>query len=208
MTAAKRWALISIEDYLAGELRSDVRHEYLAGRVYAMAGGRTVHNRVAGAFYGAMYAQLRGKPCEPFNSDMKVRVRIRTRTHFYYPDALVVCEPNPPDSSYQDNPVVIAEVISESTRRIDEEEKLNAYSTIPSLRAYLLIETASPRVIVLRRKEGDAEFVPESYEGLEAVIPLPAIKAELRLADLYARVEFGADKLNPDDAAGEDGPTE
>src|SRR4051812_26863944 len=116
MTAAKRRALISVDEYLAGELVSDVRHEYIAGRVYAMAGGRTVHNRVAIAF-GAMHAQLRGKSCEPFNSDMKVRIRHPTHTSFYYPDGMVVCEPNPPDALFQDKPVVIAEVISESTRR-------------------------------------------------------------------------------------------
>lgn len=195
--------MISVDNYLARELESDVRHEYLAGRVYAMAGGRTVHNRVAGAFFGAMYAQLRGKPCEPFNSDMKVRVRFPTHTRFYYPDAMVVCEPNPPNAPYQDRPAVIAEVISASTRRIDEGEKQEAYLTIPSLTAYLLIETDSPRVVVLRRTEMKAEFVAEAYEGLAAIIPLQEIGAELRLVDLYARVEFGAVEPEPDDAEGE-----
>ena len=199
MTAAKRISLISVEDYLAGELDSEVRHEYLAGRVYAMAGARTVHNRVAAAFLGAVYAQLRGKPCEPFNSDMKVRLRFPTHTRFYYPDGMVVCEPNPPDSTYQDNPVVIAEVVSKATRRIDEGEKLDAYLAIPTLRAYLLIETDRPRVVVHRRPEPRGEFVPEAYEGLDAVIPLPAIDAELPLGDLYARVDFTAEEPEPDD---------
>ena len=191
MTAAKRLALVSVDEYLAGELVSEVRHEYLAGRVYAMAGGRTVHNRVAGAFFGSMYTQLRGKPCEPFNSDMKVRICFPTHTRFYYPDGMVVCEPNLPESPFQDKPVVIAEVISGSTRRIDEGEKQEAYFSIPTLTAYLLVETNRPRVVVHRRSHPQEVFVPEEYEGLDAVIPLPAIGAELRLNDLYARVEFG-----------------
>jgi Uma2 family endonuclease len=157
-----------------------------------MAGARTVHNRVAANWLIAVGSRLRDKPCEPFNSDMKVRVRLRTQTRFYYPDGMIVCDPNPPESSYQDNPVVMAEVVSEATRRIDEGEKLEAYLTIPTLSAYLLIETDQPRVVVHRRT--DSGFAAEVYEGIEAVIPLEAIQAELPLAELYERVEFGAAK--------------
>jgi Uma2 family endonuclease len=188
MTAAKQIELISVEEYLAGELVSKVKHEYSAGRVYAMAGARTAHNRVAGSLYGILYSQLRGQPCEPFNSDMKVRVEFPTHTRFYYPDGMVVCTPNSAESSYQDHPVLIAEVISEATRRIDEEEKREAYLTIPSLAVYLIVETDSPRVVVHRRT--DSGFIAEAYEGLEAVVPLEAIEAELPLAELYERVEF------------------
>ena len=188
MPASKKIELISVADYLAGELVSDVRHEYSGGYVYAMAGARTVHNRVAGAIYGSLYARLRGKPCEPFNSDMKVRVRLPTHTRFYYPDAMVVCEPNAPDETFQDNPVVIAEVVSDATRRIDEGERREAYLTIPTLAAYLVVETDLPRVVVHRRT--DSGFVAEVYEGTPAVIPLEAIGAELPLAELYERVEL------------------
>jgi Uma2 family endonuclease len=188
MTAAKQIELVSVDDYLAGELVSDIKHEYSAGYVYAMAGARTGHNRVAGNFFAAMHSRLRDGPCEPFTSDMKVRVPFPTHTRFYYPDGMVVCEPNPPDSTYQDRPVVIAEVISEATRRIDEGEKREAYLTIPTLMTYLLIETDRARVVVHRRT--DSGFVAEAYEGTEAVIPLPAIDTELPLAELYERVEF------------------
>jgi Uma2 family endonuclease len=191
MTAAQQIELVSIEEYLADELISEIKHEYMGGYVYAMAGARTVHNRVAGAFYASMYARLRGGPCEPFNSDMKVRVPFPTHTRFYYPDGMVVCESNPPESSYQDRPVIIAEVVSEATRRIDEGEKREAYLTIPTLTNYLIIETDRPRVVVHRRIESGA-FVAEAYEGTAAVIPLEAIAAELPLAELYERVEFSS----------------
>jgi Uma2 family endonuclease len=190
MTAAKQIELVSVEDYLAGELLSDVKHEYSDGYMYAMAGAKTVHNRVAGNFFGSLHRQLRGQGCEPFNSDMKVRVPFLTHTRFYYPDGMVVCEPNSSESSYQDRPIIVAEVVSEATRRIDEGEKREAYLTIPTLLAYLIIETQRPRVVVHRRT--DNGFVAEAYEGADAVIPLPAIEAELPLAELYERVEFSS----------------
>ena len=188
MTAAKQIELISVDDYLASELNSDIRHEYLGGFVYAMAGARNVHNRVATNWLLAVGRRLSGKPCEPFNSDTKVRIRFPTHTRFYYPDGMVVCEPNPADDTFQDRPVVIAEVLSDATRRIDEGEKREAYLTIPSLMAYLIIETDFPRVVVHRRTENG--FVAEVYESIEAVIPLDAIEAELPLAELYERVEL------------------
>jgi Uma2 family endonuclease len=188
MTAVKQIELVSVEDYLAGEIVSDVRHEYLGGFVYAMASAKNVHNRIATNWLLAIGRQLSGKPCEPFNSDTKIRIQNPTQTRFYYPDGMVVCKPNPAEETYQDHPVVIAEVVSEATRRVDEGEKREAYLTIPSLTAYLIIETDYSRVVVHRRT--DHGFVAEAYEGLDAVIPLDAIDAELSLAELYERVEL------------------
>src|SRR5690242_2569608 len=87
------------------------------------------------------------------NSDTKIRVRLPTHLRFYYPDASVVCRPNPPDDSFQDEPAVIIEVLSETTRRIDEGEKKDAYLTIPSLCAYMLLEQDRPAAVVYRRSE-------------------------------------------------------
>lgn len=188
MTAATQIELVSIDDYLAGELVSEVRHEYSGGYVYAMAGARNVHNRVATNWLLAVGRRLDGKPCEAFNSDTKVRIQLPTHTRFYYPDGMVVCEPNDGNDTFQDKPVVIAEVVSEATRRLDEGEKRDAYLTIPTLMAYLVIETDRPRVVVHRRTEQG--FVAEAYEGTAAVVPLDAIDAELPLKDLYERVEL------------------
>jgi Uma2 family endonuclease len=103
---------------------------------------------------------------------------------------MVVCEPNPANDEFQDRPVVIAEVASVSTRRTDEGEKREAYLTIPTLSAYLLIQTERPRVVVHHRMpEG---FVARAYEGLDARIPLETIGTELHLAELYERVDFAA----------------
>jgi Uma2 family endonuclease len=188
MTAAKQIQLIGVEEYLAGELRSTVKHEYTGGYVYAMAGASNAHNAIAVAFVSLMYNALRGRRCQPFNSDTKVRVRLASHTRFYYPDGMVVCEGNPAQSSYQDRPVVLAEVISEATRRVDEGEKRDAYLTIPELSAYLLIESSAPRIVMYHRT--DSGFVPRQYEGPEAMVPLEAIGSQLPLADLYERVDF------------------
>jgi Uma2 family endonuclease len=190
MTAAQQIRLVTVEEYLAGELRSKVKHEYAGGYVYAMAGAANVHNTIAGAFFGILFNGLRGQACQPFNSDTKVRVRMATHNRFYYPDGMVVCDPNPPRDSFQDRPVILAEVVSKATRRIDEGEKREAYLTIPELSAYLLIETSSPRIIVHHRS--DSGFASRLYEGLDAIVPLDAVMLQLPLAELYERVDFAA----------------
>lgn len=188
MSAIKQLDLISVDEYLAGELVSPVRHEYLAGVVYAMAGAKITHNRISGNIHGRLHAILRKKPCESFTSDMKIRVRYPTHVRFYYPDASVVCQSNPADELFQDQPLMLFEVVSPSTRRTDEGEKKDAYLTIPSLNVYMLVQQNTAAVVVHRRTEQG--FVREVYAGLDAIIPLPEIAAELPLAEIYEGVEF------------------
>lgn len=191
MTAAERMRYISVEEYLAGELTSNVKHEYVAGFVYAMAGARNEHNVIAGNFFASMHAQLEGNECLPFNSDTKVRILQATHSRFYYPDGMVVCSENPRDDSFQDNPVVVAEVLSKSTFRTDEGEKREGYMTISSLKVLLLIESEEPVVVAYRR--GDNGFSRELFSGLDTTIPLPEIDCELSLDKLYERIEFSVD---------------
>jgi Uma2 family endonuclease len=188
MSTANKLQLVSVEDYLAGELISPIKHEYLGGVIYAMAGARNAHNLIATNTIGALHARLRGTPCRPFNSDTKIRIRLLTHVRFYYPDASVVCRPNPQTDSFQDAPAVLFEVFSRRTRRIDEGEKKDAYLTIPTLSVYVMIEPETAAVVAFRRTEGG--FVREVYQGLDAVIPLGEIGIELPLAEIYEDVEF------------------
>jgi len=188
MSTAEKLHLVSVEDYLAGELVSPIKHEYLGGIVYAMAGARNAHNLIAGNALGRLWSRLRGKPCQPFNSDTKVRIRLPAHIRFYYPDLSVVCRPNPQSDSFQDDPIAVFEVLSRSTRRIDGGEKKDAYLTIPSLGIYGLVEQEMAVVVAFRRTERG--FVREVYEGLEAVLPLPELGTNLPLAELYEGVEF------------------
>ncbi len=189
MSAAEKYNIVSIQDYLEGEELSPVKHEYLGGVVYAMAGGKVNHNTAAGNVLISLGNQLKGRSCRPFNSDMKVRIQTPSSTRFYYPDVSVLCQSNPPESPFQDHPVVIVEVASASTRRLDEGEKKDAYLQIPSLRAYLLIDTDRHRVRVFRRL--DNGFAPELYDTLAQSIPLPEIGCALPLADIYDNVTIG-----------------
>ena len=188
MTAAKKMTLLSVDDYLAGELVSPIKHEYLGGAVYAMAGAGFPHNTIATNALVALGVRLRGKRCQALNSDTKVRVQLAHQTRFYYPDAQVVCPPNVRRDSFQDAPRVIVEVLSRGTRRIDEGEKKDAYLTIPTLSVYLLVEQESPTVVAYRRTATGMER--EVYQGLDGLIPLPEIEAELPLAELYDRIDF------------------
>lgn len=180
---------VRIADYLAGEETAAVKHEYIGGTVHAMAGASNRHNAIAIDLIVALGSQLRGKPCQPFNSDTKVRIELPDHTRFYYPDAMVVCASNPATDHFQDRPVVVVEVMSESTRRTDLGEKRDAYLTIPSLKVLLLVEADRPFVRVHRRRP-EGGFAIECHDGLEAVIPLPEIEAALPLGEIYARAEF------------------
>ncbi len=196
MSTVRQLQLISVADYLSGEQHALHKHEYVEGNVYAMVGSTNAHNRIATNGTGLLGQQLRGKRCQVFNSDTKIRVRQTRGTRFYYPDLSVVCRVNPASDTFQDEPVVIVEVISESTRRTDEYEKGESYLSINSLRVYVRVEQSSATAIVDRRV--DSGFVREVYVGQDAVIPLPEIECELLMADLYENVEFprlGADDL-------------
>ncbi len=173
---------ISVEDYLAGEELEEQKHEYLAGVVYAMAGAKNAHNVIATNLLGLLHGLLRGHACRPFNSDTKVRIRLADQTRFYYPDVQVICRPNPLSDHFQDYPVLIFEVVSESTRRIDEQEKRAAYLAIPTLNAYVLIEQDRPAATVWRRT--GQGFVREDYAGAEAVLAFDEIAARLTLGEL------------------------
>jgi len=143
-----------------------VKHEYLGGAIHAMAGATNGHNEIAMNALGVLYGSLRGKPCRPYNSDTKIRLELSGHTRFYYPDAMVVCHPNPRSDSFQDHPVVVIEVLSESTRRIDLGEKCDAYLKIPSIYVSLLRGLGPDQN--LRRKSSDHDFDPSPRNDLPA----------------------------------------
>ena len=185
-TSTGTHGLVSVADYLAAEADATTKHEYLGGVVYAMAGASNRHNIVATNLIVALGSRLRGKPCRVYNSDTKVRIQTSTSTRFYYPDGMVVCKPNPPEDSFQDQPAVIAEVLSDATRRTDEGEKRDAYLTLPTLKVLLLIDPATPDVQIYRRT--DHGFITQRTADAKGVLPLPDIDIELPLDELYEGV--------------------
>ncbi len=183
MSTAKKLNLVTVEDYLAGELISPIKHEYLGGLVYAMHDTRNIHHAIAVNTIIGLQTRLRGQKCRIFNSDTKIRIHLSKHLRFYYPDLSVICRPNPPTDSYQDEPVVTCEVLSRRTRRVDEVEKKDAYLTIPSLKVYVLIEQDTAAVMAFRRNEKG--FEREVYLGMDAVLPLAEIGIDLPLAEIY-----------------------
>lgn len=172
---------ISVEEYLANELLSEIKHEYIDGQVYAMSGASRNHDRIAGNVFGELRSHLRGKPCEPFTSDVKVKVG----NHFFYPDSMVVCDEIEPHQYYSETPVLIVEVLSKSTRRIDETVKRRVYQSIPTLQEYVLIEQDIVDVEVCRRSEG---WVSNHY-FLGDQAWFESVDLTLDVAEIYARVD-------------------
>ncbi|QFY88712.1 Uma2 family endonuclease [Magnetovirga frankeli] len=144
--------IISEQDYLDGERLSEIKHEYLDGDVYAMAGASKTHGTLALNAAIAIRQHLRGKPCGVWMADMKVRVAADNA--YYYPDLVATCDaddlkPSAPQD-YLQAPCLIIEVLSESTETIDRKEKLRSYRQLASLQEYVLIDQTRPWVELYR----------------------------------------------------------
>jgi Uma2 family endonuclease len=181
-----RW--ISPEEYLEAERKAEYKSEYLDGQVFAMSGASRRHNLIVGKIIGGLFGQLRGRPCEVYPSDMRLRV---PETGLYtYPDVTVVCGTPQLQDGYFDvllNPTVLFEVLSESTERTDRHRKALHYRRIRSLEHYLLMSQEEPLVESYRRV-GDAEWRLTEASGIDASIALDAIACELALRELYEGV--------------------
>jgi Uma2 family endonuclease len=184
---------MSVQEYLTTEEQSEVKREYLAGCVYAMAGAGELHNRIAVNLYAMLHGRLRGKQCEPFSSDMKLRLQQPGGTYFYYPDAMIACDPTDVGNGWRERPEVLFEILSPATRRTDEREKRLAYLGLGSLLAYVRIEQDRPVVFVERRTDNGGWEIVE-FHGLDSVARLPGSLGmiALPLAELYERVNFPA----------------
>ena len=179
-----REVLISPEEYIAGELLSDVRHEYYAGRVEAMAGASDPHGTIVSNFNIELGGHLRGKPCKTYVADMKVHIRSANEDWFYYPDVIVSCDPAGQHQYYCDTPSVIVEVLSESTESKDRTEKFFAFSTIVSLHTYILAAQDKREVTVFRRITGDWSRMVLTGD---AALAIPELDFEVSLDALYAK---------------------
>ena len=172
---------LTVEDYLAGEPDSAWRNEYLGGAVYAMAGASEDHNVISLNLASALRAHLRGKPCRVFIADVKVRLHIATADIFYYPDVMVVCDPQDTDRLFKRRPRVLVEVFSPETERTDRREKFLNYTQIESLEEYVLVAQDRMEVTLFcRANQWRSEVLRQESQSLrlaslEFALPLSAV---------------------------------
>lgn len=175
---------LSVENYLEGETKSEIRHEYIAGEVYAMSGESAAHNLIAGNLYAALRGHLRGGPCQVFTAGVKVRLRVAEEDIFYYPDVFVACRSDDRETYYRRYPSTIIEVLSESSERIDRREKFLAYKTIESLREYVIVAQNEARITLFRREE---DWRPETFAASDT-LALPSLDFRLPVREVYEGV--------------------
>ncbi len=196
MTAAKPSHYITEEEYLALERVSIAKHEYYNGRIYAMTGAKEPHNLINGNTLATLHSQLRRKPCRIYSSDMRVKV-IKTGLNTY-PDIVIICgQPQFTDPTHDTitNPVVIIEILSDSTERYDRGMKFQNYRTIDTLRDYILVAQNHYHIEHFSRQEGGLWVLQEATND-EDIIRISSVECTLSLQDVYEKVEFEQDALD------------
>ena len=184
---------ISADDYLAGEIHSPIRHEYVAGEVFAMADATEEHATIAGNLFALLRNQVRGGPCRVYIADMKLRVEAADA--FFYPDVFVTCDPRDASEPLaKRHPALICEVLSESTEAYDRGGKFAAYRTLESLNEYLLIDSRRRAVEVFRRQPGGWLLAPVAPDG---ALELSCLDFRCAVDALYEDVIFPAPSTEP-----------
>jgi len=168
-------------EYLAAELVSEEKHEYIDGHVYAMTGASDDHNRITANILREFGNHLKGMPCEAFMSDIKVRLG----KDYVYPDVLVDCRDASADKYFAQAPLLIVEVLSKSTRKTDLTTKLLRYINLPSLLEYVVIDQETTCVQILRKNK---HWMSEFY-FLGDKVNFEAIDLTINVEDIYDRVD-------------------
>lgn len=180
MDRARPVGLMSVDAYLAFEERSPNKHEYVGGEVYAMSGVTTRHNLINLNLTRHLHSAARARGCRVFAVDVKLKA---AADRIYYPDVILACGKAAQVDLIVEEPSLIVEVTSPSTRATDRREKLDAYRRLPSLRTYLVVDQRRRHVFVYQR-DAAGEWLREEVSG-DGAIEMPWLSATLRLDDIY-----------------------
>ena len=183
MSQARVHSPIDEADYLRREEAASGKHELVDGEIFAMAGASERHNRIALNIAFHLRSATRGKTCRAFMADMKLR--LASGSTYYYPDAMLVCDPADDHPIYKQSPCLIAEVLSPATASIDVREKLAAYRSLASLRYYLLVDSERLWAKVYFRDEHGAWFEQELSPEDRLDVACGDARLALSLDDLY-----------------------
>jgi Uma2 family endonuclease len=178
---------MTLEQFLAWEERQELRYEFDGFQPIAMTGGTAPHAAIQRNLIFALTGRLRGKPCQPYGSELKILVDGSIR----YPDAFVVCTPLTPRTTVVTDPVVVFEILSPSTSNTDLVVKNAEYRACPSIRRYVTLQQTHPGALAFARKGED--WVSETFSGTDAVLRLPELDLEIPLAELYADVPLASE---------------
>ncbi|QEP43297.1 Uma2 family endonuclease [Ectothiorhodospiraceae bacterium BW-2] len=183
MGYALKQTYIEFETYLQGEVESQWRHEYVAGHIYAMAGASETHNTLVAELFTAIHGAMPQR-CRAWAADMKLRIDLADEHYSYYPDIMAACSDNRTDPYTRTDPVLLVEVLSPSTERIDLSEKREHYCTIATLQEYLIVHSDRPQLQLYRRSNGWREEV--LYR--EQTLTLLSVGLSMSVEAIYRRV--------------------
>ncbi len=177
---------LTLEEFIAWEERQELRFEFDGFAARAMTGGTLAHSAIQANLLGALASRLRGKPCRPHGSELKVR----TATSIRYPDALVTCSKGSPRSTFAPDPLVIFEIVSPSSAGQDLGAKNVEYQTLPSLKRYVVLQQSQAAAEVFHR-DAEGEWTHD-FVTADGVLDMPEIDVNIPLAEIYEDVEFAA----------------
>lgn len=183
MVQVLKYDLVPFEDYLTGEREVEIRSEYVDGLVYAMAGTSRTHNTITSSFHALIETHLR-EEYRVWQSDMKTVIQHKGQRFAYYPDIMATCSILDEDEYICTNPILIVEVLSDSTERTDLKEKFDNYTTIPSLLEYVVVSQDVPLIRLWRRR---TSWEREIYRAGE-VFHLESIALNVPVEHIYRRV--------------------
>jgi Uma2 family endonuclease len=174
---------MTFEEFLEFAEHSPLRYEYVNGVIHAMTGASLAHGRISRELLVAVDSHLRGGPCEAFAASANLYIRSQTDEILYIPDLVVACNPEEWDKNWLCNPKLVAEILSPSTRHIDQREKAMTYRRVNSIEEYVLLEQSEHKVTVHRRAE---DWRPQVYSGPQSVAEFRSISLSVPLAQIYA----------------------
>jgi len=187
--------IYNADQYLALEESAEYRSQFYFGEIFAMAGASRRHNIAAGNVYAIIHAQLRGRRCEIYQNDMRVKVN----ADFYtYPDIVIVCgEPQIEKKNGENllNPTVLIEVLSPSTEKFDRGDKFRYYRLMPSLREYVLVSQNRVNVEHYFRQE-DNSWLFTAMNDEDEVLELPSVSCSVNVRDIYDKVDLTEESLD------------
>lgn len=181
---------ISPKEYLDMEVVAEEKHEYFDGEVVAMAGARENHNRIVANLIGEIHNKLKGKTCDVFPSDL--RIKTPSSNSYLYPDLSIVCgdvEKKEGEFDTCSNPSVIIEVMSESTRDRDMGYKFFYYQQIPSLKEYILVDSLNYYAAIIRRQQDDS-WKFDTTTDIHSSLEIRTISLSIPLTDVYYKVSL------------------